>query len=676
MTPYKNIFTPLSLGFTTLKNRLLMGSMHTGLEEESNGFEKLAAFYQARAKGGVGLIVTGGVAPNWRGWLAPFALSLTKERQCSDHQIVTNAVHEEDGKIVLQILHAGRYAYHPFCVAPSRIQSPISPFKPWALSKRGVVKTIDDFAHCAKLAQKSGYDGVEIMGSEGYLINQFITTHTNKRTDQWGGNIENRMRFPIEVLKAIRNKVGEKFIIIYRLSMLDLIEKGSSWEEIVMLAKALEAEGVNIINTGIGWHEARIPTIAQAVPPAGFAWVTERLKDEVKTPLVATNRINHPDIAEAILKQNQADLISMARPFLADPEFANKAQTNRSQDINVCIACNQSCLDHVFKKKRATCLVNPLACRETELIFKPVNTHKRIAVIGGGPGGLAMAAFAAERGFKVTLFEKSNQLGGQFNLARRIPGKDVFQDSINYFHQRLINAGVQIQLKQEIQADSLDENSFDVIILATGIIPRVPKLEGIDHPKVVSYIDLLTGKKTVGNSIAIMGAGGIGFDVAEYLLHHTEPQKFMCEDYKKFYDEWGIDPNYKQRGGLKPPVKMDPLRKIYLCQRKTTKIGKSLGKTTGWIHRTSLKKHHVKMLNAVEYLRIDEKGLWIKRDNKEQVLEVDNIITCTGQLSMNRLYEPFKEKFPQVYLIGGADKAVELDAARAIRQAAELALDI
>lgn len=665
---YNKIFAPLSLGFTTLKNRLIMGSMHTGLEEEKQGFEKLSAFYQARAKGGVGLIVTGGVAPNRAGWLAPFALSLTSSKQCRDHEKITSAVHKEDGKIALQILHAGRYGYHPLCVAPSRIKSPISLFTPWALSKRGVRSTISDFVRCAKLAQEAGYDGVEIMGSEGYLINQFLVPHTNHRKDEWGGNFQNRMRFPIEIIKATRESVGEKFIIIFRLSMLDLIEKGSSWEEIVILAQALQANGVTIINTGIGWHEARIPTIAQAVPRGGFAWVTERLKQSVTVPLVATNRINHPDVAEQILANNQADLISMARPFLADPEFANKAQSNRSKEINICIACNQSCLDHVFQKKRATCLVNPIACRETEFKLQIADNKKRIAVIGAGPAGLAFSSFAAEKGHKVTLFEKASELGGQFNLAKHIPGKSEFQESLDYFKHRLAQANVMIKLNQQVQLSDLQRTEFDIVVIATGIVPRTPHIPGINHAKVVSYIELLTGEKSVGNNIAIIGAGGIGFDVASFLLHHHDRQSS-----EHFYQEWGIDRTYQNRGGLAANKNIATARKIYLCQRKNSKLGQNLGKTTGWIHRTSLKHHQVEMLAGVDYTKIDDIGLHIKQGDKERVLLVDHVVTCAGQLSLRDLYEPLKEKFEKIYVIGGADQALELDAARAIRQGAELA---
>lgn len=665
---YNKIFTPLALGFTTLKNRLIMGSMHTGLEEEKQGFEKLSAFYQARAKGGVGLIVTGGVAPNRAGWLAPFALSLTSTKDCREHAKITDAVHREDAKIALQILHAGRYGYHPLCVAPSRIKSPISLFTPWALSKRGIASTISNFVRCAKLAQVAGYDGIEIMGSEGYLINQFLVAHTNHRRDEWGGSFENRMRFPIEIIKATRESVGEKFIIIFRLSMLDLIEKGSSWEEIVMLAQALQANGVTIINTGIGWHEARIPTIAQAVPRAGFAWVTERLKQSVSIPLVATNRINHPEIAEKILERNQADLISMARPFLADPEFANKARANRSNEINICIACNQSCLDHVFQKKKASCLVNPIACRETEFKLQVAHHKKRIAVIGAGPAGLAFSSFASEKGHKVTLFEKTNALGGQFNLAKRIPGKAEFQESLDYFKQRLQKAGVIVKLNQTIQLSDLQSTEFDVVVVATGIVPRTPHIAGIEHPKVLSYIELLTGEKNIGNNVAIIGAGGIGFDVASYLLHHQDKKAD-----EHFYQEWGIDKSYQYRGGLVKHTNIKSARKIYLCQRKKSKLGQSLGKTTGWIHRTSLKHHKVEMLAGVEYTKIDDNGLHIKQNGIARVLTVDHIITCAGQVALRDLYEPLKEKFEKVFIIGGADRALELDAARAIRQGAELA---
>lgn len=674
--PYPHLFSPLSLGFTQLKNRLIMGSMHTGLEEESEGFKKLAAFYQARAKGGVGLIVTGGVAPNRSGWLAPFSMSLTKPKQTDSHKIITDAVHQSDGKIALQILHAGRYGYHPLCVAPSRIKSPISPFTPWALTKRGVKKTIQDFARCALLAKQAGYDGVEVMGSEGYLINQFLVAHTNQRHDEWGGSFDNRMRFPIEIIKTIRNLVGNDFIVIYRLSLLDLIQQGSSWEENVRLAKALVSAGVNIINTGIGWHEARIPTIAQAVPRGGFAWVTEKLKRDISIPLVATNRINHPRVAESILANQQADLISMARPFLADPEFANKAQAGNPEEINICIACNQSCLDHVFSRKRASCLVNPVACYETEMISKPTHKQKRIAVIGAGPGGLAFAKYASEKGHAVTLFEQAAQVGGQFNLAKKIPGKQEFQESIDYFHHQLVKSGVKINLNTRVTPDQLDTNLYDTVVIATGITPRTPAIPGITHPKVISYYDFITQNIAPKSRIAILGAGGIGFDVGSYIMHMAENHINNHENNPLFYTEWGIDQTLEHRGGLlKQSTNTLPIQ-LYLCQRKVSKLGASLGKTTGWIHRTYLKHKNTEMLSGVEYLRIDDSGLWIKQNNETRCLEVDQIITCTGQVSENSLYEPLKSKFSEIYMIGGADKAVELDAARAIRQAAKLALEI
>lgn len=665
-TPFKALFQPLDLGFTQLKNRLLMGSMHTGLEEDKENLHRLAAFYRERAQGGAGLIVTGGIAPNRSGRLAPFAAKLTSSKERHRQELVTDAVHEAGGKIALQILHSGRYGYHPFIVAPSAIKSPISPFKPWVMSKRRIHKTIAHFARCAKLAQSAGYDGVEIMGSEGYLINQFIVTHTNQRQDEWGGSFSNRIRFPVEIVKRIREVVGENFIIIYRLSMLDLITDGSSWEEVVLLAKAIEQAGATLINTGIGWHEARIPTIATMVPAATFTDITKRLKPEVSIPVITSNRINTPELANALLEEGVADMISMARPFLADPRFADKARLGESKAINVCIACNQACLDQVFVNKTASCLVNPRACNETELIYQSAINPKKIAVVGAGPAGLAFAAVAAERGHQVTLFEKNAELGGQFNLAKKIPGKEEFQHTIDYFTHQLNNYQVDIRLNTVADWQLLQ--SFDEVVLATGIKPRQPDIQGIEHPKVISYIDLIQQKKSPGEKVAVIGAGGIGFDVAEWLTHeHRAP------DPEQFCEEWGIDLHGEYRGGIKTPQISKSPREVYLLQRKKEKHGKNLGKTTGWIHRLSLKHKHVKMLSGVHYDRIDDEGLHIRIDDKPQCLAVDSVIICAGQQELRELYDPLKEKGQSVHLIGGAFKALELDARHAIDQACRLA---
>ncbi|ARG99570.1 NADPH-dependent 2,4-dienoyl-CoA reductase [Legionella micdadei] len=664
-TPYKAIFQPLDLGFTQLKNRILMGSMHTGLEEEKEGLHRLAAFYRERAQGGAALIVTGGFAPNRAGRLAPFAAKLTSSKEQHHHEVVTHTVHEAGGKIALQILHAGRYGYHPFIVAPSAIKSPISPFKPWAMSKRRVVKTIKHFARCARLAKEVGYDGVEIMGSEGYLINQFIVAHTNQRNDEWGGSFTNRMRFPVEVVRSVREAAGKDFIIIYRLSMLDLIAEGSSWEEVVLLAKAIEEAGATLINTGIGWHEARIPTIATMVPPAAFTPITKRLKPEITIPLITSNRINTPKLANALLEEGVADMVSMARPFLADPRFVEKARLGESEAINICIACNQACLDRVFVNKPASCLVNPRACNETELVYQTVHHPKQIAVVGAGPAGLAFAAVAAERGHQVTLFEKSGVLGGQFNLAKNIPGKEEFQNTINYFTYQLQKYQVDIRLNTAATFDIL--KGFDEIVLATGITPRIPEIEGLNHEKVMTYVELIQGHKIPGNRVAVIGAGGIGFDVAELLTHGAH------ESQQQFYDEWGIDIKMEHRGGIKKAEIPPSLREVYLLQRKKEKHGKRLGKTTGWIHRLSLKHKQVKMLAGVHYERIDDEGLHILIDDKPQLLAVDSVVICTGQNELRDLYEPLKEASLLVHLIGGAFKALELDARHAIDQACRLA---
>ena len=665
-TPFKSLFRPLDLGFTQLKNRLLMGSMHTGLEEDKEGLQRLAAFYRERAQGGVALIVTGGFAPDRVGRLAPFAAKLTSSKEQHRHELVTHVVHESGGKIALQILHSGRYGYHPFIVAPSGLKSPISPYAPWVMSKRRIGKTISHYARCALLAKKAGYDGVEIMGSEGYLINQFIVNHTNQRQDEWGGSFSNRIRFPVEVVNAVRQAVGTEFIIIYRLSMLDLVADGSSWDEVVQLAKAIEKAGASIINTGIGWHEARIPTIATMVPAAAFGEVTKRLKPEITLPIVTSNRINTPELANALIEEGVADMISMARPFLADAEFAEKARLGESRAINVCIACNQACLDQVFVNKTASCMVNPRACHETELIYQLTDEAKRIAVVGAGPAGLAFAAVAASRGHQITLFEKSDELGGQFNLSKNIPGKEEFQHSIDYFKYQLEKFNVECHLGIDANQDLLCD--FDEVVLATGVIPRIPTIDGITHEKVMTYVELIQQKKTPGTRVAILGAGGIGFDVAEWLTYDRQR-----DERHQYYSEWGIDITGTYRGGLKKPDIAPSPRQVYLLQRKKEKHGKRLGKTTGWIHRLSLKHKQVEMLSGVTYVRIDDEGLHILMDEKLRLLAVDSVIICTGQTELHPLFEPLKEAGQTVHMIGGAFKALELDARHAIDQACRLA---
>lgn len=669
---YKHIFEPLDLGFTTLKNRILMGSMHTGLEEEKNGLERIATYYAERAKGGVGLIVTGGIAPNIQGWTGPFSARMSNKKHARHHQKITQAVHDEGGKICMQILHAGRYGYHPFNVAPSKIKAPINPFKPFKLTKSGINRTIRDFVSCAKLSKVAGYDGVEIMGSEGYLINQFITTHTNKRTDKWGGSYENRMRLPITLVKSVREAVGEDFIIIYRLSMLDLIEKGSTWEEVVLLAKEIEKAGATIINTGIGWHEARIPTIATSVPRAAFTWVTKKMKEEVSIPLITSNRINMPETAEKVLAEGHADMISMARPFLADPEWVNKAAQERDDEINTCIACNQACLDHVFKQKVASCLVNPRACHETEFDYSPTKEPKKIAVVGAGPAGLAAATIAAQRGHLVTLFDADREVGGQFNIAKQIPGKEEFYETIRYFKKQIELHNVTTKLGARVSADDLSKSDFDEIILATGIKPRTPKIEGIDNEKVLSYLDVLKHKKPVGKRVAIIGAGGIGFDVSEYLSHEGESTSLNINDWLK---EWGIDKNLQARGGIEgmsPELHPSP-REIFMFKRSKGKFGGNLGKTTGWIHRANLKKKNVQFINEVQYTKIDDEGLHYTKNEENKILKVDTIVICAGQTPFKELLAPLETTGKKVHVIGGADVAAELDAKRAIDQGSRLA---
>ena len=668
-THFPHLFTPLDLGFTRLRNRILMGSMHLGLEEEKNGYAKLAAFYGERAAGGVGLIVTGGISPNRQGWVYPFAARMSNKRHALQHQVITDTVHSHDAKICMQILHTGRYGYHPINVAPSALKSPITPFKPRALSVRGIYNTIKDYAHCAAMAQLAGYDGVEIMGSEGYLINQFLCERTNQRDDEWGGCFDKRARFALEIVKAVRQQVGEKFIIIFRLSMLDLVEGGSRWQEVVALGKWLEEAGVTLINTGIGWHESRVPTIGTMVPRAAFSWVTQRMKAELRVPLVTTNRINTPQIAEHILAEGHADMVSMARPLLADENFARKAQLGQSDLINTCIACNQACLDHAFQKKRATCLVNPRAGYETELNFTLSTDKKKLAVVGAGPAGLAFSCYAAERGHTVHLFDKASEIGGQFNYAKRIPGKEEFYETLRYFTHKLLQTGVQLHLNSEQTVASLLAGDFDQVILATGIVPRNPSLPGIEHPKVLNYLDVLRDNKPVGKSVAIIGAGGIGFDVAEFLV---EPQSLSVKP-AAWLKSWGIDQSYQNPGALMPAQIEAPERDIYLLQRKKSKVGKGLGKTTGWVHRSSLQRKNVQMLPGVEYLRIDDEGLHIKINNTLRCLAVDNIILCAGQEPLRSLQAGLQANNMITHFIGGADVAVELDAKRAIIQGAELA---
>ena len=670
---YPKLFAPLDLGHVTLPNRILMGSMHTGLEDKASDYDKLAAYFAERARGGVGLMVTGGIAPSIQGWLKPFGGRLTMPWHKPRHRKLTDAVHAEGGRICLQILHAGRYGYHPLSVAPSKIKSPITPFTPRALSSRGVERTIHDFVHCAKLAQDAGYDGVEVMGSEGYLINQFIAERTNHRNDAWGGDATRRMRFAIEIVRRTRAAVGRNFIIIYRLSMLDLVEGGQDWNEIVTLAKAIEAAGASIINTGIGWHEARVPTIVTSVPRAGFAWVTKKLKGEVAIPLIATNRINMPEVAERILADGEADMVSMARPLLADPAWANKAKAGRSERINTCIACNQACLDHVFQNKRASCLVNPRACHETELKIEPASVRKRIAVIGAGPAGMACASTLGERGHTVTLIDKANEIGGQFNYAKQIPGKEEFHETLRYFRHQLSDTGVDVQLGQTADAASLHAGGYDEVVIATGITPRTVSFPGSDDPRVLSYLDVLARHQSVGAKVAIIGAGGIGFDVAEFLVEHAPSP---TTDVARWTREWGVDMQLAQRGGLQKPKPEAPARQIWLLQRSEGRPGTRLNKTTGWVHRATLKAKQVSMLGKVSYQRFDDQGLHITVDGAPQILPVDHVVVCAGQEPNRRLADELIAAGLKVHVIGGADVAAELDAKRAIAQGTRLASHI
>ena len=678
-TPYPHLLKPLDLGFTELKNRVLMGSMHTGLEDRFWNIGKLSRYFAERAEGGVGLMVTGGYSPNLVGQLAPLASTMNNRGTAYLHRQVTGAVHEAGGKICLQLLHAGRYGYQPLIVSASATKSPISLFKARALSTKGVDKQINDFVNAAKLAKFAGYDGVEVMGSEGYFINQFLCERTNKRTDKWGGPYENRMRLPVEIVRRIREAVGPEFIIIYRLSMLDLVEGGQTWDQIVTLGKAIEQAGATIINTGIGWHEARVPTIVTSVPRGGFADVTAKFYGEVDIPICTTNRINTPEIAEDILAAGKADMVSMARPLLADAEFVRKAEQGRADEINTCIACNQACLDHVFQAKRASCLVNPRACYETELTLTVAPVQRRVAVVGAGPAGLAAATTAAKRGHQVTLFDADDKIGGQFNYAKRIPGKEEFYETLRYFAKQIEKLEIDLRLNTRVDVDLLAQEGFDDVLIATGVKPRTPRIDGIDHPKVLGYLDVLRHNKPVGKSVAVIGAGGIGFDVSEFLTHdfskQPEGEQVKVADWQK---EWGVDGAYATPGGLAERAATETPRKIYLMQRKASKVGAGLGKTSGWVHRSSLKHRQVEMLRGCSYDRIDDQGLHItitQKDGKVQkrLLDVDNVILCAGQEPLRDLHDQLTQRGISSVLIGGADVAEELDAKRAIRQGTEVA---
>ena len=668
---YPHLLEPITVGTTTLRNRVIMGSMHVGLEEAPDGFARMAAFYAERAAGGAGLIVTGGIAPNLEARPAEGGATMTTQADVDNHRVVTTAVHEAGGLIAMQILHFGRYATHPDLVAPSPVQAPINPFVPRELTDAEVEQTVEDYVRCALLAQQAGYDGVEIMGSEGYLINEFIVTRTNQRTDRWGGSYEDRIRFPLEIVRRVREAVGDDFVLVYRLSMLDLVPEGSTLEEVVQLAKAVEAAGADIINTGIGWHEARVPTIATQVPRAAWAGVTKRVMGEVSIPLVATNRINTPEVGEQLLADGYADMISMARPFLADPQFVAKAAKGEPETINTCIGCNQACLDHTFSGRITSCLVNPRACHETELVIGPTRLAKRLAVVGAGPAGLAFATTAAERGHHVTLFDGADDIGGQLDVARRVPGKEEFDETLRYFRHKLADTGVDVKLGARVEADDL--TGYDEVAIATGVTPRVPDLPGTDHPTVVTYLDVLRGGVEVGRRVAILGAGGIGFDVAAFI---TDPGDEASLDIAAFQRTWGIDGDHTTRGGLVPPSHRSAPREVTLLQRKTTKVGKGLGKTTGWIHRGELAARGVTMVPGVTYERIDDDGLHVTIDGQQQVLAVDTIVLCTGQEPSRGLHDELRAKGATVHLIGGADVAAELDAKRAIDQGTRIAAQV
>lgn len=672
-TSYAHILKPLHLGFTTIKNRVVMGSMHTGLEDRFYHYPKLAAYFGERAKGGVGLIITGGISPNRQGWLLPAGGTMNTLGDIAPHRLVTHAVHKHGAKILMQILHSGRYGYQPFVVSASPIKSPISMFKPRQMSDRLILETIQDYAETASLAKKAGYDGVEIMGSEGYLLNQFLSRHVNQRTDRWGGPIENRMRFAVEIVKAIRAKVGEKFIICFRLSMLDLVHDGNTMDEVITVAQALEKAGITLLNTGIGWHEARIPTIVTSVPRAAFVDYTAEVKKHVSVPVIASNRINMPDTAEEILAAGKADMVQMARPLLADAFWISKTATNRVDEINTCIACNQACLDHSFQNKRASCLVNPRAAHETELVYLKTKKPKKVAVVGGGVAGMSAATIAASRGHQVTLFEASTEVGGQFNLAKVVPGKEEFHETIRYFKVQIEKNGVDLRLNTKVNREQLEREGFDDVVIATGVIPRGLKIDGSDSPQVLSYAEVLRGAP-VGYRVAVIGAGGIGFDVSEFLLKpEHQPQPQLLADWQR---EWGIDPNpnYMTEGGFVPAEVEPPIRQIYLMQRKTTPLGIGLGKTSGWVHRAQLKKHAVKMLRGVQYKAVTNEGLWIESNGHDQLLRVDTIVVCAGQESVKDLMPKEGEStLANYHIIGGAKLAGELDAKRAIREGAEIA---